>query len=151
MRYFFRIFYDVCTNFRKRLIFRDFEPPPRHLPKNKKSRILFDFSVGQLKNIEDGISVNGSLSKITDLNSFCKKMEFPSDFGSVFSIDVGLKFDASEENVKMACESIETAVRNHFEGEPLLNSFFRSRIFVRELVRLLHINLLILLVFMFIS
>ena len=55
------------------------------------------------------------MSKLTDLEYFCKKMNFPTDFGTVFSFDFQLRTNATEEEIKYAIDSIKVIVRMHLE------------------------------------
>ena len=109
---------------RSRSVFRDFQPvvtkPGAGVDKSARCSAVLNATVGRGGLVDNaGIEASGRLYKLEGpmLDAKCTKMRFPKDYGTVFSMDLDVRTNATREDVRDAVDALKLLLRLQLEPE----------------------------------
>lgn len=123
-----RTMFNLAITMRHRKVFEDFLPILKLSPReNEKTQMNVEVDIlGRGGNVDEGMGVEWSLTKLDDPEQYLMRQRLPRDSGFTIYMDFMLRSEVKHNDVKHTVDALSHFIKHHFDAELKRNVQFRG-------------------------
>lgn len=123
---YFKAMYQISLHFRLRLVYRTFKALAHYPEKGKPRSMEAVLNIGKGSTTDDGMSVYWTLTAVTQVDDYLKRLQIPRDTGSAIILDFLVRDGIDDEYLTKVGETLRIFLVSNFVDELKQSLQFRG-------------------------